>query len=151
MAFRFKFDQLLRLAVHNETEVKTRLAIKEGQIAEIDSMIANLESEYANGVEEKVQDLLAGRMERVRMYAVYFQRLLNTKEFHREERVRLVSQRDKILAELMEKRRVRKTYEKIREREEKKFVKKEQARDQKRMDDFATRLNPPQVEETADD
>ena len=34
MAFRFRFQQLLNIAIHDEDAVKARLAIKDGQIAD---------------------------------------------------------------------------------------------------------------------
>ncbi len=139
MAFRYKFGQLLRLAIHEEDEVKTRLAIKDGQIAEIDSILLKLKESFERGLEDKTEDLLAGRMQKIRMYVYYFARLENEKEFNLEERGRLVAQREKILVELAEKRRVRKTYEKLRERHEKSYQKSEAKKDQKLMDDFASR------------
>ena len=147
MAFSFLFQNLLKLAQHEEDEVKTRLAIKDGQIAAIDAEVERLRQARDAGLDAKAQDLLAGRMERVRMYPAYFLRLKNREEFHLEERERLVSQRNKIIAELSEKRRARKVLEKVRERDEENFRKLEQKNDQKRMDEFAAQTFRRQEEE----
>ena len=139
MAFRFKFEHLLRLALHNESEVKTRLALKDGQIAQVDQTLAKNKEDYEMAMDEKAADLIAGRMEKTRMYFAYFIRLEKAKEYFLEERGRLVTQREKIVQELAEKRRVRKVYEKLKERHETRFQKAELKRDQKLMDEFASR------------
>ncbi|OIP25312.1 hypothetical protein AUK22_08155 [bacterium CG2_30_54_10] len=139
MAFSFRFNQMLNLASHEEAEVKRRLAIKDGQIADIEAKIARNVEEYSGGLEEKAHDLLAGRMERIRLYYPFLLRLQKAREYHLEEKERLVAQREKIIAELAEKRRVRKTYEKIRERDENAYRKEQLRLDQKRLDSFTNR------------
>ncbi len=139
MAFSFRFQQLLNLTIHEEDEVKRRLAIKDGQIAELDAKIARLWQEHDAALEEKAQALLAGRMDTVRLYHPYLLRLTRTREHHEEEKERLQAQREKIVAELAEKRRQRKTYEKIRERDEKAYRKEQLRLDQKRLDGFTSR------------
>lgn len=140
MAFRFRFQQLLNIAIHDEDAVKARLAVKDGQIAEAEAQIAKYIDEYNQGLEAKAIDLLAGRMDQVRMYPLFLSRLVNARSFYEEERDRLLEQRAKIVAELNEKRRVRKTYERILERDRKRYVTREQKLEQKRLDDFASRL-----------
>lgn len=140
MAFRFRFQQLLNIAIHDEDAVKARLAVKDGQIAEAEAQIAKYIDEYNQGLEAKAIDLLAGRMDQVRMYPLFLSRLVNARSFYEEERDRLLEQRAKIVAELNEKRRVRKTYERILERDRKRHVTREQKLEQKRLDDFASRL-----------
>ena len=139
MAFRYKFEQLLRLAQHEEDEVKTRLAKKEAQVAEVEMEISRGQAQFELALEEKTADLIAGRMERLSMYFAYLTRLEKAKAFFQEERDRLVQQRDKILAELAEKRRVRKIYERLRERHQAVYRKNELKKDQKQMDEFAVR------------
>lgn len=146
MAFSYRFQHLLRLAEHEEEEVRRRLAIKEGQIAAIEVQVKQIQQERQEGLDAKAVDLLSGAMERVRLYPAYFLRLQNREDFHNEELGRLRTQRSKIAQELAEKRRARKTYEKIKERDEVIFKKAEQRRDQKNMDEFAARVNRPQRE-----
>ncbi len=150
MAFRFRFQQLLNIAVHDEDAVKTRLAIKDGQIAETEAQITKYIHEYNEALEAKAVDLLAGRMDQVRMYPMFLSRLMNARSFYEEERDRLREQRAKILLELNEKRRVRKTYERILERDRKRYVTREQKQEQKRLDDFATRIGRPVPGEAED-
>ena len=140
MAFRFRFQQLLNIAIHDEDAVKARLAVKDGQIAEAEAQIQKYIDEYNIGLEAKAIDLLAGRMDQVRMYPLFLARLANARSFYEEERDRLLEQRAKIVAELNEKRRIRKTYERILERDRKRYVTREQKLEQKRLDDFASRL-----------
>ena len=140
MAFRFRFQQLLNIAIHDEDAVKARLAVKDGQIAEAEAQIQKYIDEYNIGLEAKAIDLLAGRMDQVRMYPLFLARLVNARSFYEEERDRLLDQRAKIVVELNEKRRIRKTYERILERDRKRYITREQKLEQKRLDDFASRL-----------
>jgi len=91
MAFRFRFQQLLNIAVHDEDAVKTRLAIKDGQIAETEAQITKYIHEYNEALEAKAVDLLAGRMDQVRMYPMFLSRLMNARSFYEEERDRLTN------------------------------------------------------------
>ncbi|HNV69715.1 MAG TPA: flagellar export protein FliJ [Candidatus Ozemobacteraceae bacterium] len=147
MPFSYRFHHLLRLAEHEEEEVRRRLAMKDGQIAAAEAEIRKIQLERQHGLEAKAVDLIAGAMERVRLYPAYFLRLQNREDFQNEELERLRKQREKIAQELAEKRQTRKTYEKIRERDEAVFKKQEQRRDQKNMDEFASRLTRPFAEE----
>lgn len=150
MAFKFRFQQLLNIALHDEDAVKARLAVKDGQIAEAEAQINKYIEEYKEALEAKAIDLLAGRMDQVRMYPLFLARLANARSFYEEERDRLREQRAKIIVELNEKRRVRKTYERILERDRKRYVTIEQKRDQKRLDDFASRIGRPRPGEAPD-
>lgn len=140
MGFKFRFASLLRFAEHEEDAVKQRLAIKDGQIAGEEASIQKLKSDVGVAVDGQSKALVAGNMDFIRLYPPYIRRLENTREFHEDELQRLRQQREKILIELAEKRRVRRIYEKLRERDEKKFRKIELKQDQKRMDDFAGRV-----------
>ncbi|MBF0410046.1 MAG: flagellar export protein FliJ [Candidatus Riflebacteria bacterium] len=139
MAFKFRFAAVLRLSIHQEDEVKRALSLKDGQIAEQDKNIQKVLQEENRSLQSKSEALKRGDMFVVRMFPAYMLRLKNIREFHEEEKERLLKQREKILKELTEKRRVRKIYEKLRERDEKKYMKHQQKQDQKRMDEFASR------------
>lgn len=142
MAFIFKFTTLLNLSIHEEGEVKIRLARIDGVIAENRNKIEILNTRMDTAIHERTIDLEAGNMDKIRMYPAYFRRLQNEREFHEEELERLFRQREKVLAELQEKRRIRKTYEKIREHDEKEYVKQLRKREQKALDEFASRSRP---------
>ena len=139
MGFTFRFASLLRFAEHEEDAVKQRLAIKDGQISAEEASIRKLQGELDVAVDGQSKALVAGNMDFIRLYPAYIRRLDKTREFHEDEIGRLRQQREKILVELAEKRRVRRIYEKLRERDEKRYIKAELKRDQKRMDDFAGR------------
>ncbi|MBF0500758.1 MAG: flagellar export protein FliJ [Candidatus Riflebacteria bacterium] len=139
MAFVYRFATLLRLALHEEGEVKNRLAVKDGQIAAEEAKIQKVVKEREEAFADQARDLMTGSMERIRMYPLYLQRLGKTQAFYEDELQRLRSQRQKILNDLAEKRRRRKIFEKLRERDEKRYQKKELKRDQKQMDEFAAR------------
>ena len=142
MGFKFRLQSLLRFAEREEDEVKKRLAIKDGQIAAEEATIRKLQGEIDTAIDGQAQALIAGNIQFVRLYPLYIKRLEKTREFHEDELQRLRQQREKIIAELAEKRRVRRIYEKLRERDEKRYKKNELRRDQKRMDDFAGRQRP---------
>ena len=139
MAFVFRFAQLLQMAIHEETEVKNRLAVKDAQIASEEHEIKKLLDMRDQGFTDQSLALRSGNLDVFRMYPAYIHRLDRQREFHEEERERLQKQRAKIMAELVEKRRVRKIYEKLRERDEKRYQKRMEKIDQKRMDEFANR------------
>jgi flagellar export protein FliJ len=139
MAFVFRFEQLLRIAIHEEDEVKNRLSKKDGQIKETQTEIQKLKDEHAQGLIQKVEDLRAGNMSKIPMYAAYFARLKKNWEFHEEEMERLERQRERILQELIEKRRNRNMYEKMREKDQIKWKKEQLKKEQKRLDEFANR------------
>ncbi len=103
MAFIFRFQQILEICFHEENEVKTRLAKKDGQIAETAAKIKQLKQDYATGLEQQSADLLAGDIIKVQMYPAYLKTLQQSWEFQEEELERLEKQRQKILEELLEK------------------------------------------------
>lgn len=136
MAFVFRFQQILQICLHEENEVKGRLAKKDGQMAEVKAQIQKFKDEYEQGLEQKIVDLTAGDMQKVQMYPAYLARLQNSWEYQEEELERLEKQRQKILAELLEKRRNRMTYDKIREKDEVVYKKEMLKKEQKRLDEF---------------
>ena len=139
MAFIFRFQQILEICFHEENEVKTRLAKKDGQIAETAAKIKQLKQDYATGLEQQSADLLAGDIIKVQLYPAYLKTLQQSWEFQEEELERLEKQRQKILEELLEKQRNRKTYEKMREKDEIQYKKDILKREQKRLDEFGNR------------
>ncbi len=139
MAFIFRFQQILEICFHEENEVKARLAKKDGQISETSMKIKQLKQDYATGLEQQSADLLAGDIIKVQMYPSYLRTLQRSWEFQEEELERLEKQRQKILEELLEKQRNRKTYEKMREKDEIQYKKDMLKREQKRLDEFGNR------------
>ena len=59
--------------------------------------------------------------------------------FYTDEMELQQKQREKIMAELLEKQRNRKTYEKLREADEAKYKKEMLKKEQKQLDEFASR------------
>lgn len=140
MAFVFRFQQILQICIHEENEVKNQLAKKDGQIADTNAQIKKFKDEYSQALEEKIVDLQTGNMMKIQLYPAYLARLQKSWEFSEEELERLIKQREKILQELMEKRRNRKTYEKMRENDELAWRKEQQKREQRNLDEFGGRL-----------
>lgn len=140
MAFVFHFQQILEICIHEENEVKTRLAMKDGQINAVKAEISKFKDEYAQALEQKALDLQAGEMMRVQMYPAYLTRLQRAWEYQEEELERLEKQRQKIFDELMIKRRNRMTYEKMREKDEAAYKKEMLKKEQKRLDEYGNRL-----------
>jgi len=140
MAFVFRFQQILEICIHEENEVKTRLAMKDGQINAVKAEISKFKDEYAQALEQKALDLQAGEMMRVQMYPAYLTRLQRAWEYQEEELERLEKQRQKIFDELMIKRRNRMTYEKMREKDEAAYKKEMLKKEQKRLDEYGNRL-----------
>ncbi len=136
MAFVFRFQQVLQIRLHEENEVKGRLAKKDGQIAEVNAQIKKFRDEYDSALEQKIVDLTAGNMQKIRMYPAYLARLQNSWEYYEEELERLEKQRQKILEELLEKRRDRMTFEKMREKDEALYKKEMLKKEQKKLDEF---------------
>ncbi len=136
MAFVFRFQQVLQIRLHEENEVKGRLAKKDGQIAEVNAQIKKFKDEYDSALEQKIVDLTAGNMQKIRMYPAYLARLQNSWEYYEEELERLEKQRQKILEELLEKRRDRMTFEKMREKDEALYKKEMLKKEQKKLDEF---------------
>lgn len=139
MPFVFRFQQLLQIAEHEENEVKNRLAQKDGQISEVESEINKYKSQHKEASEQMSVDLQSGDMAKVQMYPLYMARLQQTWEFHQEELERLMKQREKIIEELMEKRRNRRTYEKLKENDLTKYKKHLQKKEQDKLDEFGGR------------
>lgn len=140
MPFTFRFQQILQICIHEENEVKNRLVKKDGQIAEANAQIKKFKDEYEQALHDKTIDLQAGDMLKLQMYPAYLSRLQKSWEFQEEELERLLKQREKIMQELMEKRRNRKTYEKMRENDETKWRKEQQKKEQRNLDEFGSRL-----------
>lgn len=140
MAFVFRFQQILEICLHEENEVETRMAQKDGQIAAVKAEINKFKDEYAQALEHKANDLQAGEMMRVQMYPAYLTRLQRAWEYQEEELERLEKQRQKIFDELMIKRRNRMTYEKMREKDEAAYKKEMLKKEQKRLDEYGNRL-----------
>ncbi|MFZ5949451.1 MAG: flagellar export protein FliJ [Candidatus Rifleibacteriota bacterium] len=140
MAFKFRFQQILQICIHEENEVKNQLARKDGQISEANASIRKFKDEYATALQNKIIDLQNGDMLKLQMYPAYLARLQKSWEFHEEELERLIKQREKIMQELMQKRRNRKTYEKMRENDEAVWRKEQQKREQRNLDEFGSRL-----------
>lgn len=139
MAFVFRFQQILQICLHEENEVKNRLAQKDGQMAEVRIEIKKFRDEYAQALEQQVIDLQAGDMAKFQMYPAYLARLQRAWEFQEEELERLEKQRQKIVDELMVKRRNRMTYEKMREKDEAVYTREMLKKEQKRLDEYGNR------------
>ncbi len=146
MAFKFRFQQLLQICIHEENEVKNQLARKDGQIAEANASIRKFKDDYATALQNKIIDLQNGDMLKLQLYPAYLARLQKSWEFHEEELERLIRQREKIMQELMQKRRNRKTYEKMRENDEANWRKEQQKREQRNLDEYGGRLKSGQGE-----
>lgn len=139
MPFKFRFQQILQICIHEENEVKNQLAKKDGQIAEANAEVKKFKDEYSEALQNKIQDLQRGEMLKLQMYPAYLARLQKSWEFYEEELERLMKQREKIMSELLEKRRNRKTYEKMKEKDELIWQKDQQKREQKNLDEFGNR------------
>ncbi len=139
MAFIFRFQQILQICLHEENEVKMRLAKKDGQIAEVNLRIKKFKDDYNAALEQQTIDLQAGDIMKVQMYPAYLNTLQRSWEFEEEEVERLEKQREKILEELLEKQRNRKTYEKMRENDEMQYKKEMLKREQKKLDEYGNR------------
>lgn len=139
MAFVFRLNQLLKIAIHEENEVKDRLARKDGQIAELAAKIQKFKDDQENALLQQQQDLLSGDLSKVQMYPAYLNMLKKSEIFYSDEMELQQKQREKIMAELLEKQRNRKTYEKLREADEAKYKKQMLKLQQKQLDEFASR------------
>ena len=138
-AYRFRFEQILRLRLHYENEVREQLARKDQQIAAEQQKLEAVRRELEQGLIDKADDLAAGRLDRVALYAAYFRRLHNAIVWHQDEIERFQKQRAKIVEDLMVKMRERKIMEKLKERKAAQHARHELKRDQKRLDEFANR------------
>lgn len=138
MAFIFKLQQLLQVALHEENEVKNLLAKKEAQIAELEEKIQKYKDDQTQAFENQQQDLLAGDLAKVQMYPAYMKLLKKSEDFYANEKQLQEKQREKIMAELQEKHRNRRTFEKMREVEEAKYKKEMLKRQQIALDEFGS-------------
>lgn len=139
MAFVFRFQQILQICIHEENEVKGRLAKKDGQIAETNAQIKKFRTDYSEALQQQAVDLQAGDIIKVQMYPAYLTLLQRSWEFQEEELERLEKQRQKIVDELLEKQRNRKTYEKMREADEAHYKKELLKKEQKKLDEYGNR------------
>ncbi len=139
MAYVFRLNQLLRLAIHEENEVKNRLARKDGQIAELEAKIKKYQDDQETALIQQQQDLMAGDFSKVQMYPAYINALKKSEVFYSDELELQQKQRQKIMDELIEKQRNRKTYEKLREADEAKYKKEMLKLQQKQLDEFGSR------------
>lgn len=139
MSFKFRFQQILEICLHEENEVKGRLAKKDGQIAETNLAIKKFKDDYSAALEQQMVDLQAGDIMKVQMYPNYLKMLQRSWEYQEEELERLEKQRQKIVEELLEKQRNRKTYEKMRENDEEHYKKEMLKREQRKLDEYGNR------------
>ncbi len=139
MAFVFRLNQLLQIAIHEENEVKDRLARKDGQIAELAAKIQKYKDDQEAALIQQQQDLLSGDISKVQMYPAYLNMLKKSEIFYTDEMELQQKQREKIMEELKEKQRNRKTFEKLREADEAKYKKQMLKLQQKQLDEFASR------------
>lgn len=139
MAFVFRLNQLLQIALHEENEVKDRLARKDGQIAELAAKIKKYQEDQETALVQQQQDLMAGDLSKVQMYPAYLNMLKKSEIFYSDEMELQQKQRQKILEELQEKQRNRKTFEKLREADEAKYKKEMLKKQQKALDEFGSR------------
>lgn len=146
MAFVFRLNQLLQIAIHEENEVKDRLARKDGQIAELAAKIQKYKDDQDAALIQQHQDLLAGDISKVQMYPAYLSMLKKSEIFYTDEMELQQKQREKIMEELLEKQRNRKTFEKLREADEAKYKKEMLKKEQKQLDEFASRKRPTLLE-----
>ena len=139
MAFVFRLNQLLQIALHEENEVKDRLARKDGQITELAAKIKKYQDDQESALAQQQQDLLAGDLSKVQMYPAYLNALKKSEIFYSDEMELQQKQRQKILEELQEKQRNRKTFEKLRDADEAKYKKEMLKKQQKALDEFGSR------------
>jgi flagellar FliJ protein len=140
MAFIFRFQQLLQICIHEENEVKNRLALKDGQIAEVNAAIKEYANQHSQALQDQTTALRNGDMTRMQMYPAYLANIKKLREFQEEELERLIKQRERILQELIEKRKNRRTYEKLKEKDELAWQKQQQKIEQRNLDEFGGRL-----------
>lgn len=139
MAFVFKLHQLLNIALHEEEEAKNRLAQKDGQIAELTQKIQKFADDQEKALIEQRDALLSGDMASVQMYPPYLALLKKQQTFYEDEKARQLKQREKIMQELLQKQRKRKTFEKMQDADRAKYNKEQQKKQQKILDEFGSR------------
>ena len=138
--FTFRFQQLLDIAFFEEDEVKNRLSAKNAQIAELDAKIQGIINTRENALKQQEIDLQEGNIDKVKLYPNYLMVLQNQQKNVEKERDLQIEQRDKIMSELIEKQRQRKTYEILKEKDFAAFNKENLRQEQKILDEFKNRL-----------
>lgn len=138
--FTFRFQQLLDIAFFEEDEVKNRLSAKNAQIAELDDKIQGIINTRENALKQQEIDLQEGNIDKVKLYPNYLMVLQNQQKNVEKERDLQIEQRDKIMSELIEKQRQRKTYEILKEKDLAAFNKENLRQEQKILDEFKNRL-----------
>ena len=138
--FTFRFQQLLDIAFFEEDEVKNRLSAKNAQIAELDAKIQGIINTRENALKQQEIDLQEGNIDKVKLYPNYLMVLQNQQKNVEKERDLQIEQRDKIMSELIEKQRQRKTYEILKEKDLAAFNKENLRQEQKILDEFKNRL-----------
>lgn len=136
MVFQFRFQQLLDIALFEEDEIKNRLTAKNAQIAEITAKIEKFKDDYERNIAERAEEMRIGNFEKFQMYEPYLNVILKSKSFFENELEVQERQKQKIMAELIEKQKTRKTYEILRERDFESFKKEMLKREQKILDEF---------------
>ncbi len=136
MKFVFRFQQLLDIALFEENEVKNRLAAKNAQVAEIENKITELSDNYEKAIYERSQEINEGNFDNFHLYGPYLSVISRSKVYYENELRIQVQQRDKIMDEYLEKRRSRKTYETLKERDLASHKKEELKKEQKVLDEF---------------
>lgn len=139
MAFVFRLNQLLQIAIHEENEVKDRLARKDGQIAELNEKINKFKDDQVNTLLEQEKEMNTGDFRNLQIYRNYIVTLKKQEIFYQDEMNLQLKQREKILKELQEKQRNRKTFEKLREADEAKYKKEMLRKQQNQLDEFGSR------------
>ena len=139
MAFVFRLNQLLQIALHEENEVKDKLARKDGQIAELNEKIKKYKEDQVNTLMEQEREINSGNIANMQMYRAYIAVLKKSEIFYEDELNLQLKQREKILNELQEKQRNRKTFEKLRDADEAKYKKEMIKKQQKLLDEFSSR------------
>lgn len=134
--FNFRFQQLLDIASFEEDGIKNRLTAKNLEIAELENKIQKYIDDHDNALKEQEHDLMNGNFEKVQLYPAYLAVLKKSQVFYEKERDRQIKQREKIMEELLEKQRQRKTYEVLKEKDLNSFKKEQLKKEQKILDEF---------------
>ena len=136
MVFKFRFQQLLDISLFEEDEIKNRLTAKNAQIAEITAKINKYKEDYERNIAERAEEMSKGHFEKFQMYEPYLNVIIKYKLFFENELEVQERQKQKIMTELLEKQKTRKTYEILRERDFENFRKEMFKLEQKVLDEF---------------
>ena len=139
MAFKFKLNQLLQIALHEENEVKNALARKDGEIAKLNEQIKEFQEKQAQACADQQKAMLSGDLITARMYPAYLKSLKKSEDFYANEMQLQQKEREKIMTAYLEKQRKRKIFEKMREADEAKWKKEMLKKEQVRLDEFSSR------------